>query len=410
MNKLRLWTQGGRARLALASASCILLAFALLGPTLSAFAAQGVPTLAPAGASTIGNYVWHDYNSDGSHEAADDPANSVEEEFTAGIANIALERWIWNGATYVLDTTDPSSTPYATTDVTGKYSLGATALGTRYWVKVAASNFLPGGPLYGYVYTGAGTYPEPFTMPPDNFFDYKNADFGFVRGEDWGDLPDPKYATLDVNNGPRHLIITPLRLGATVDTEVNGRPDATTTGDDTTGPLPDDEDGVVMKPGVGGGLWADGAVSAGHGGSLEIVISGGSGLPQVFMDFTGGGLGAVTLRAANGDPLPMVSFAPWVAGTYRVYFDIPTGTMASGPNIPVRVRLSSAGGLAATGAAPNGEVEDYVFSFTPTAVSLASFSAVSGTNLLLIGLVGTSLGAVLIVGQVRGRRAAPQRR
>jgi len=226
-----------------------------------------------------------------------------------------------------------------------------------------------------------------------------------TEGADWGDLPDPGYPTLLINNGPRHLITSPLRLGVMIDAELNGQPNATATGDDTNGIIPDDEDGVTSQPGLSG-TWADGTVAAGKGGSLEIVISGGSGVPQVFIDFTGGGLVAITLRSATNLVLPTT---PWLPGTYRVYFDIPANTMAGGANIPVRVRLSNAGGLAATGAAPDGEVEDYIFNFTATAVSVASFSAGPGANLLLIGLGGAGFASVLAVwGARRRRRAAAQ--
>ena len=73
-------------------------------------------------------------------------------------------------------------------------------------------------------------------------------DFGFVR-QDWGDLPDgnaansPSYATLADSNGPRHTVVDGLRLGALIDSELNGQPNATATGDAAN---LDDEDGVTF--------------------------------------------------------------------------------------------------------------------------------------------------------------------
>jgi uncharacterized repeat protein (TIGR01451 family) len=70
---------------------------------------------------------------------------------------------------------------------------------------------------------------------------------------DWGDNPDTgagsgagNYLTSTGDNGPRHQIVTGLKLGTTVDAEADGQgTNATSTGDDTTG-APDDEDGVTL--------------------------------------------------------------------------------------------------------------------------------------------------------------------
>ena len=216
-----------------------------------------------------------------------------------------------------------------------------------------------------------------------------------TQGMDLGDLP-AGYPTLLVSNGARHLIVSPLRLGNLIDAEADGQPNAMATGDDLAGAVPDDEDGVKPLPGVSG-HWTDGSVLGGNGGSLEIVISGGSGVPQVFMDFNGAGLVTVALRDAAGALLPTT---PWLPGVYQVYFDIPMGTMGSGPTIPVRVRLSSAGGLIATGLSQDGEVEDYIFHFNPNALSLVTFSAAPAGPAVVWGL-GAVLAALFV--QRRGR-------
>ena len=67
---------------------------------------------------------------------------------------------------------------------------------------------------------------------------------------DYGDAPDDgntgnstgDYSTLDSNNGPSHGIVNGLTLGSTVDAESDASPNTTATGDDTTGS--DDEDGI----------------------------------------------------------------------------------------------------------------------------------------------------------------------
>ena len=83
-----------------------------------------------------------------------------------------------------------------------------------------------------------------------------------VQALDFGDLPDTgagtgagNYQTLLSDNGPRHTVTT-LKLGAAVDSEANGQPNGTATGDDVAG-VPDDEDGVTY-PDVDGGPDGDG--------------------------------------------------------------------------------------------------------------------------------------------------------
>ncbi len=70
---------------------------------------------------------------------------------------------------------------------------------------------------------------------------------------DYGDAPDTgagtglgNYETLSANGGPSHTIVAGLFLGARVDNDTNGTPNARANGDDITG-SPDDEDGVVNR-------------------------------------------------------------------------------------------------------------------------------------------------------------------
>ena len=64
----------------------------------------------------------------------------------------------------------------------------------------------------------------------------------------------------------------------------------------------------------------------------------------------------------------------------------------------LRVRLSSDGGLGAVGLAANGEVEDYLIEFSPTAVHLQSVSVnnamPSGQTMLILALVILGLATV----------------
>ena len=171
---------------------------------------------------------------------------------------------------------------------------------------------------------------------------------------DYGDLPDGPYPTLSGNSGPSHVIDGVTFLGATVDAENNGQPNASATGDDTTG-APDDEDGVVfLTPFVPGGT-----------AQIQITTSSPGALSS-FIDFDGDGtLDAVTFSAVTGPgalPAPgLLSDALLsAAGVYVFDIDVPltaTGEMAS------RFRFTATageGGANATGAATSGEVEDYL--------------------------------------------------
>ena len=64
-----------------------------------------------------------------------------------------------------------------------------------------------------------------------------------LLANDFGDAPAP-YPTLLAANGARHDASGPT-LGTNRDTEADGQPSATATGDDLAG-TPDDEDGVTF--------------------------------------------------------------------------------------------------------------------------------------------------------------------
>ncbi len=73
--------------------------------------------------------------------------------------------------------------------------------------------------------------------------------------------------------------------------------------------------------------------AAGFGGSLEIIISGGSGVPEVFIGFNGGALRPLSWVRRDRRGAPDDGLA---AGQCIAYLDIPAGAMAGSPTIPVR--------------------------------------------------------------------------
>ena len=164
-----------------------------------------------------------------------------------------------------------------------------------------------------------------------------------VGALDFGDLPDTgagtgagNYQTLLSDNGPRHTVTT-LKLGAAIDSEANGQPNGTATGDDVAG-VPDDEDGVTIP-----------TLTAGQTATV-VVNSSAAGKVNAFFDWNNDG--------DFGDAGEVIAELTVAAGNNNLSVPVPLGAV-TGANLGARFRLSTAGGLTALGAAPDGEVEDY---------------------------------------------------
>ncbi len=163
---------------------------------------------------------------------------------------------------------------------------------------------------------------------------------------DYGDAPDPTYPTLAASNGARH-VVTALFMGSSADLETDGQPNATASGD--TG----DEDGVVFTSPIDPGQMA-----------TVTVTSSGIGLLDAWIDFNvDGDWGEANEQIFTSTPL--------VSGPNALMFSVPAGA-ARNTDTFARFRISSAGGLAPTGTAVDGEVEDHQTTLVP--VELMSFS------------------------------------
>ena len=162
---------------------------------------------------------------------------------------------------------------------------------------------------------------------------------------DWGDAPDPIYPTLSASNGAFH-ILTPNGpvLGALVDAEPDGQPNAAATGDDVSNLA--DEDGVVFAT----------LLLPGQQACVNAALSPARppGVLSAWIDFDhsgvwGDGPGEQILAGVAVNPGPNVGLCFPVPATAQ-----PGTTFA-------RFRLISpiAVPLPPTGPAPDGEVEDY---------------------------------------------------
>jgi uncharacterized repeat protein (TIGR01451 family) len=185
------------------------------------------------------------------------------------------------------------------------------------------------------------------TVPPGSFVtatatapDGSTSEFSecveFGAELDFGDAPDPTYPTLLASDGARHLLGGSLYLGSLVDAEPDGLPSSGASGDDIDNL--DDEDGFTI------GMLPIGGPATGT------ITASAAGLVDGWIDFNGDG--------DWDDPGEQVftGFAVTAGGNA---YSIPVPATAVAGHTVARIRISSAGGLAPTGLAPDGEVEDH---------------------------------------------------
>jgi uncharacterized repeat protein (TIGR01451 family) len=170
-----------------------------------------------------------------------------------------------------------------------------------------------------------------------------------ITQPDLGDLPAP-YATLRAGGGAEHPIFdlpgNSLNLGPSIDAEADGQPNATATGDDSAGPAPDDEDGIVV---------ADLTMTAATVATVNFSASNTRGAAATvcgFVDFNGNGNLADAGEVAQAS---VANGSNGAAGTLT--FTVPATAVR---NTFARFRISTAAGCAPGGLAPDGEVEDYL--------------------------------------------------
>ena len=155
--------------------------------------------------------------------------------------------------------------------------------------------------------------------------------------KDFGDAPDPAYPTLLANNGPSHKLSN-LLMGTLIDPETDGQPHLSALGDDLNNL--DDEDGVFFNSNlVPGQVIQVKVIATGPGylqGWLDINHDG---------DWNDAGERIFTDKAV-------------VAGDNNLTFTLNPAALVG--KTFARFRLSTVQNLGYTGAAPDGEVEDYM--------------------------------------------------
>jgi uncharacterized repeat protein (TIGR01451 family) len=319
----------------------------------------------------IGNRVWRDSNNNGIQDPNESPIAGVIITLQVATRTItattnALGEYYFSS---IVSTTVPGAsrvngisqltpnTPFtltinpAQTPLTGLALTTANADGQTDNDPITDGRDSDGqtvGNLYRIVSTTEG--------PGSNNHSY---DWGFNTPplRDWGDLPDgnavtsPNYNTDSTGTaGPSHVIIPGLRMGATVDAEMDGQPNATATGDDITG-TPDDEDSVVVP-----------SFTAGSSAAITVTVVNTTGQNATlygFIDFNGDGDfndggEAVTAPANSSGPVILT-------------FSVPLTAATSG-QVGARFRLSTQAGLGPDGPAADGEVEDYLITINPSPI------------------------------------------
>ena len=171
------------------------------------------------------------------------------------------------------------------------------------------------------------------------------------RGLDFGDAPDPPYATLEKSNGASHEVLPGYCLGLNVDSDLDGQPTAGATGDGA------DDDGVSFDTALVGAFNATITVTA-----SGVTLAQPAAL-DAWIDFDQDGLWESSEQIFASEPL--------IDGDTVLTFKLP-GTAKQGTTY-ARFRMSSTGGLAPTGPAADGEVEDYAVTITANPWRNAAF-------------------------------------
>ena len=165
------------------------------------------------------------------------------------------------------------------------------------------------------------------------------------QAADFGDAP-ASYGTLLADNGARHSVNPEFCLGTTIDEEPDGQPSGDARGDDSNPATKDDEDGLeLLRP-----------LAPGETSTVRVTCTMGAeetGRLNAWIDFNGNG--------AFGDEGEQIfTEQPVGPGPKELDFFVPQ--FYEGQPTYARFRLSRDGKIGPTGAAPDGEVEDYSIS------------------------------------------------
>ena len=168
---------------------------------------------------------------------------------------------------------------------------------------------------------------------------------------DFGDAPT-SYNTLFANDGARHKVTPNIRLGATVNEDTNGFGDGT---DDNLNATDDTDDGVQLNSATLQGQ----SLTQGDTVNLGITTAG-TGVLNAWIDWNGDG--------DFGDAGEQIATNADVSGG-TLSVPVPAGAQVG--TTYARFRYSSESGLAPTGLASDGEVEDYQVTISASVIGIS---------------------------------------
>jgi hypothetical protein len=181
-----------------------------------------------------------------------------------------------------------------------------------------------------------------------------------------------------------------LRLGALTDTEYAPTNNPTATGDDITGL--DDEDGVTMP-----------SMTAGAPATIPVVVTNNTGAAtflNAWIDYNNNGV----LTDAGEQIATNVSIATGTtSSTQNLSITVPASAV-TGTNLGARFRLTSVSSPGSSGAAGNGEVEDYVVSLITPPLDYGDWSGIADAASNAISTL--RLGALIDTEYVSTRNAS----
>ncbi len=220
-----------------------------------------------------------------------------------------------------------------------------------------------------------------FTSFPITTANVADKDFGLYNTMDFGDLPDSYGTTLAVE-GARHLIDGVYLGSGAPDGDGDGRASANATGDNNSGA--NDETGVSRDQ---ASRWLPGNTV-----NLNVVVTGNTGYLVAWFDWNDDG--------DFDDADETVTIGNLISGTNNVALTVSSAyTTSHVLNARFRLYDSKPSLASPKGLAVGGEVEDYQWIFSPTAVTLRSFEARSveassiGWSTLIVSVL---LGAIVV--------------
>ena len=204
-----------------------------------------------------------------------------------------------------------------------------------------------------------GSYPAQLTVFDNALYfsadeNGQNSQVWRTGQPDFGDAPDPSdgsglvnYHTLSGDEGPQHTVTSDVRLGAASDGEDEAWQSALADGDNTHGAA--DEDGLVDP--VADLNWSPQSVP-----TVRVSVTNTRSVPATlygWIDYNGNG------EFENGTERASVSVPPGTSGAV-VTLTFPAAPATAATDVFARFRLSTdPSAQNSTGAAADGEVEDY---------------------------------------------------